>query len=111
MKVLITGASSGIGREFARIFAKKGYDSAATQFFIMLEDHSSLDGYYAAFGKVIEGMEIVEKMGELETDSLTEKPLVPPVIESMTVETFGVDYGEPTRYEPFDINEYVMNMQ
>ncbi len=87
--------------------AKKGYDSASTQFFIMLEDHRSLDGYYAAFGKVIEGMETVEKMGELETDSLTDKPLNPPVIESMTVETFGVDYGEPTRYEPFDINAYV----
>lgn len=87
---------------------KKGYDSASTQFFIMLDDYASLNGYYAAFGKVIEGMEVVEKIGEIETDATGERPINPPVIESMTVETFGIDYDEPTRYEPFDISSYIM---
>lgn len=97
---------------------KEGYDSAGAQFFIMLEDNTSLDGLYAAFGKVIEGLDIVEKLGKVETkvaedsqeDANAEKstPVETPIITSVTVETFGVDYGEPDTETPFDYYNYMM---
>ncbi len=83
---------------------KEGYDSAATQFFIMLEDTPSLDGLYASFGKVISGMDIIERIGKVKTDS-NDRPKETVIIESMTVDTFGKDYGEPERLEPFDISQ------
>jgi len=95
-----------------------GYDSAGAQFFIMLDDNASLDGVYAAFGKVIEGLDIVEKLGKVETkvaegseeDANAEKstPVETPIIQSVTIETFGVDYGEPDTQEPFDYYNYMM---
>lgn len=88
----------------------EGYNSAATQFFIMLEDNRSLDGLYAAFGKVTEGMDIIEKIGKVDTDS-NDKPKKAVVIESVTVDTFGKDYGEPERLEPFDINAYIESLR
>ena len=69
-------------------------DSAGSQFFIMHEKSPHLDGAYAAFGKIIEGMDIVDKIAQVPTD-FRDKPLEPQVIQSMTVETFGVDYPEP----------------
>lgn len=87
----------------------EGYNSAATQFFIMLEDTESLDGLYASFGKVTEGIDIIEKIGKVDTDS-NDKPKKAVVIESVTVDTFGKDYGEPERLEPFDINAYIMDL-
>lgn len=84
----------------------EGYNSAATQFFIMLEDIESLDGLYASFGKVTEGMEIIEKIGKVQTDA-NDKPKKAVIMESVTVDTFGKDYGEPERLEPFDIRAYV----
>lgn len=84
----------------------EGYNSAATQFFIMLEDTPSLDGLYAPFGKVIEGIDIIEKIGKVETDS-NDRPKKTVIIESMTVDTFGKVYGEPERLEPFDITPYL----
>lgn len=89
--------------------ATEGYNSAATQFFIMLEDNKSLDGLYAAFGKVTKGMEVIEKMGKVDTNQ-NDRPLNPPVIEKATVETFGKDYGEPERLEPFDIKGYIYSL-
>lgn len=85
---------------------EKGYDSAATQFFIMLEDITSLDGLYASFGKVTEGIDIIEKIGKVSTDA-NDRPKKAVIIESITVDTFGKDYGEPERLEPFDITSYV----
>lgn len=90
--------------------ATEGYNSAATQFFIMLEDTPSLDGLYASFGKVTEGMEIIEKIGKVKTDSY-DRPMESVVMESVTVDTFGKDYGEPTRLEPFDINGYINSLR
>lgn len=84
----------------------EGYNSAATQFFIMLEDTTSLDGLYASFGKVTEGMDIIEKIGKVSTDA-NDRPKKAVIIESITVDTFGKDYGEPERLEPFDITSYV----
>ena len=60
-------------------------DSAGSQFFIMHEDAPHLDGSYAAFGKVIEGIEIVDKIAETRTD-YNDKPIEPQVIEVMTVQ-------------------------
>lgn len=109
---------SSLGQELV----SKGYDSADTQFFIMDENNSSLNGYYAAFGKVTQGMDIVEKIADIEvvyrsedlgedeeapTDEseaqiASDTPVNPPVITKMTVDTFGVTYKAPTTVEPFD---------
>lgn len=71
-------------------------DSAGSQFFIMHKAAPHLDGAYAAFGKVTEGKDIVNKIAETETD-FRDKPLDPQVIKSMTVETFGEEYPEPEK--------------
>ncbi|QOR64769.1 peptidylprolyl isomerase [Cytobacillus suaedae] len=73
-------------------------NSAGSQFFIMAEDYPSLDGQYAAFGKVIEGLEVVDSIVSVERDSM-DKPLEDQKIKTMTVDTFGVDYGEPKKTE------------
>ena len=70
-------------------------NSAGSQFFLMHKDAPHLDGAYASFGKVIEGMEVVNKIAEVDTD-YSDKPVIPQVMKSVTVDTFGVDYPEPT---------------
>ena len=72
-------------------------NSAGSQFFIMHKDAPHLDGSYAAFGKVIEGMENVNKIAETPTD-YSDRPLEDQRIKSVTVETFGVEYPEPEKY-------------
>ena len=72
-------------------------DSAGSQFFIMHKTSPHLDGSYAAFGKVIEGMEIVNKIAETETDYY-DRPLEEQKMKTVTVETFGVDYPEPDKF-------------
>lgn len=69
-------------------------DSAGSQFFIMHKAAPHLDGSYAAFGKVTEGMDFVDKIATCQTD-YSDRPRQPQVIKSMTVETFGTDYPEP----------------
>ena len=71
-------------------------DSAGSQFFIMHKDSPHLNGEYAAFGKIIEGMDIVNKIAEVETD-YNDMPLTPQVMKTVTVETFGVTYNEPEK--------------
>ena len=82
-------------------------DSAGSQFFIMHKASPHLDGSYAAFGKVIEGMEVVNRIAETPTDSSDEslnrqiipsdRPLKDQVMKSVTVDTFGVEYPEPEK--------------
>lgn len=72
-------------------------DSAGSQFFIMHKDAPHLDGSYAAFGKVIEGMENVNKIAETATD-YSDRPLEDQIMKTVTVETFGTDYPEPEKY-------------
>lgn len=71
-------------------------DSAGSQFFIMHETSPHLDGSYSAFGKITEGMDIVNKIAETRTD-YSDRPLEEQRIQSMTVETFGVDYPAPEK--------------
>ena len=71
-------------------------NSAGSQFFIMHQNSPHLDGQYAAFGKVIEGLDVVDKIAQVGTD-WSDRPMVPQIIESMTVETFGTEYPEPEK--------------
>ena len=71
-------------------------NSAGSQFFIMHEDSPHLDGGYAAFGKLIEGIEVVDKICSVRTD-WNDKPRIPQVMRKVTVETCGVDYPEPEK--------------
>lgn len=72
-------------------------NSAGSQFFIMHADDTRLNGDYAAFGKVIEGMDDVDKIATTETKS-NDKPVNDIKIKSITVDTFGVEYGNPVHY-------------
>ena len=105
-------------------YTTEEYNSAGYQFFIMSADNSQLDGMYSAFGKVIEGMDVVEKIANVEVyyretevdedyevpkdeegnEILSDTPKEQPVITSITVETYGVDYGVPNVIPVFNLN-------
>ena len=71
-------------------------NSAGSQFFIMHQNSPHLDGQYAAFGKIIEGLDIVDKIASTRTD-YNDKPRTPQVMKKVTVDTFGVEYPEPVK--------------
>jgi peptidyl-prolyl cis-trans isomerase B (cyclophilin B) len=71
-------------------------NSAGSQFFVMHKTSPHLDGQYAAFGKVIEGMEVVNEIAEVDTN-FNDKPLDPQVMKSVTAETFGETYPQPEK--------------
>ena len=71
-------------------------DSAGSQFFVMVEKAPHLDGQYAAFGKVIEGMEVADAIVSAKRD-WNDKPRQPQHMKKVTVDTFGVDYPEPEK--------------
>ena len=71
-------------------------DSAGSQFFIMHKNSSHLDGQYAAFGKVIEGIEVVDEIASVKTD-WNDMPVKPQIMKTVTVETFGVEYAQPVK--------------
>ncbi len=72
-------------------------NSAGSQFFIMHKSASHLNGQYAAFGRVIDGMDVVDKITEIETDSM-DRPVEFQRMKTVTVDTLGVDYPEPDRF-------------
>ena len=77
-------------------------NSAGSQFFIMHKDAPHLDGQYAAFGMVIDGMEEVEKIVSAPRNMMNNKPKKPQVMKKVTVETFGEEYPEPEKLsDPF----------
>lgn len=88
-------------------YLKKGYDSGFSQFFIVTKDVKEFNDAYCPFGRVIEGLDVVEKITKIETKQEKDKetgenkstsvPVNPPIIESMKVDTFGINYKEPTR--------------
>ena len=101
--------------QYSSDLAEQSYNSGASQFFIMTEENASLNGQYTAFGKVIEGMDVVEKIENVEvtsgeegtestSDSTAEvsKPVNPPVVKSIKVDTMGAQYNEPHTLEAFD---------
>lgn len=71
-------------------------DSAGSQFFIMHQDSPHLDGAYAAFGKVTEGMDAVNRIAETATD-YSDRPMENQIMKTVTAECFGVDYPEPEK--------------
>lgn len=71
-------------------------DSAGSQFFVMHADADYLDGQYAAFGKVVEGMDVVDAIAQTPTD-FRDKPLKEQRMKKVSAETFGVEYPEPER--------------
>lgn len=107
---------------------EEGYNSAGSQFFIMHEDNQTLNGLYTGFGKVIEGMDVVDKIANVEVTyrsadlkegeeapkdengntKTADMPINKPVIISITVETYGINYGEPETVEPFNYYNYLM---
>mgnify|MGYP002513787270 FL=1 len=77
--------------------ARAGHpDSAGSQFFIMHEAAEYLDGQYAAFGKVIEGMEVVDEIADVKTD-WHDRPYEDQQMKTVSAETFGVEYPEPKK--------------
>jgi len=106
---------------YSSTLATESYNSAGSQFFIMTKYNSSLDGLYAPFGKVIEGLEIVENIEKVEVkikgeEDMTEEqkqqaekstPVNDVIITKVTVETFGEDYGLPKTLETWDYYEWV----
>ena len=73
-------------------------DSAGSQFFIMHKAAPHLDGAYAAFGKIIEGMDIVNKIAETDTD-YSDRPLDEQKMKKVTVDTMGTEYPEPEKHK------------
>lgn len=71
-------------------------DSAGSQFFIVHKNSSHLDGQYAAFGRIIEGIEVVDEIASVRTN-YDDKPYTPQVMKKVSVETFGVDYPAPKK--------------
>ncbi len=72
------------------------YNSGGSQFFIMHKDSPHLDGQYAAFGKLIEGEDVLDKIAAVNTNPL-DKPMESQVMKTVTVDTFGTDYPEPEK--------------
>ena len=108
---VISMARADYTQSYSSTLTTESYNSAGSQFFIMTEDNSSLDGYYAPFGKVIEGLDIVHSIEKVEVkisgeEDMTDEekaqaekstPVNDVIISKVTVDTFGVDYPEPEK--------------
>ncbi len=101
---------------YSSTLTDESYNSATSQFFIMTKDNQTIDGQYAAFGKVIEGLDIVHSIenaevrpAEDENDEASE-PVNNIVIKTVTVETYGIDYGKPKTIEPWNYYTWLNKM-
>ncbi len=98
--------------QYSSSLRSQSYNSGCSQFFIMTKENINLNGYYAAFGKVTEGLDIIHKIENVEVrvaegqenteGAEVSTPVNPPKITSIRVETYGVDYGMPKTLTPFD---------
>jgi peptidyl-prolyl cis-trans isomerase B (cyclophilin B) len=110
---------------YSSSLTEESYNSAGTQFFIMTSnDYTSLSGYYAGFGKVIEGMDVVKAIAAVEVTSDSDDddsssssssseastPVEDVIITSVTVETNGIDYGYPETLEPFNYMKWLYSL-
>lgn len=85
-------------RSVVSMARSRGYDTAGSQFFIVVKDSPHLDGDYAAFGKVIEGMDIVDDIAAVSTNE-SDKPYENQVIKRASVDTFDIEYDDPVIIE------------
>ena len=118
---VISMARADYAQQYDPSLTTESYNSASSQFFIITKDTKSLDAYYAPFGKVIEGLDIVHKIEKVETkieekEGMTEEekkqaeksiPVNDVIISKVTVETYGVDYGKPETLETFDYYKWL----
>ena len=121
---VISMARADYTQKYSQSLTTESYNSAGSQFFIMTADNSSLDGNYAPFGKVIEGMDIVHNIEKVEVkeadssssseDSSSESeskekstPVNDVIISKVSVETYGVDYGKPDTLETWNYYDWV----
>lgn len=118
---VISMARADYTQSYSSSLTTESYNSAGSQFFIMTADNNSLDGVYAPFGKVIEGLDIVhniektevkingeEDMKEEEKENAEKStPVNDVIISKVTVETYGVDYGKPETLETWDYYQWV----
>jgi len=124
---IISMARADYTQSYSASLTTESYNSAGSQFFIMTKENSSLDGLYAPFGKVIEGMDIVHNIEKVEVKAVdggeetadteapeetTEEaevstPVNDIIISKVTVETYGVDYGKPETLETWDYYDWV----
>ena len=122
---IISMARADYTQQYSKALTTESYNSAGSQFFIMTADNSSLDGSYAPFGKVIEGMDIVHNIEKVEvkeaesSSSSSSKssseseskekstPVNDVIISKVSVETYGVDYGKPETLETWNYYDWV----
>lgn len=112
---------------YSSTLATESYNSANSQFFIMTSnDYTNLSGYYAGFGKVIEGMDIVKEIANVEcksdestsdnegeadaSENEVSTPVNDVIITTVSVDTFGVDYGMPKTLKPFNYMKWLYSM-
>ena len=103
--------------QYSSSLKEESYNSGCSQFFIMTKENTNLNGYYAAFGKVIEGLDVVHQIENVEVKAAegqenkenaeVSTPVNPPKVTSIKVETYGVDYGMPDTLTPFDYTSWL----
>lgn len=104
----------------AKKIREGSYNSGNSQFFIMTKENANLNGLYTAFGKVTEGMDVVHNIENVEVKASSDEsesttsanaevstPVNPPKITSISVETYGIDYGLPDTLTPFDFTSWL----
>jgi len=112
------GVLSMARSSYSAELTEEGYNSAGSQFFICTKDAPNLNTAYAGFGKVISGMETVDKISEVKLavkkdeqtgeETQTEKPETDVKIESITIDTHGVEYGKPEVQKAFDYSSWYL---
>lgn len=118
----VIGMARGDYSQYSSGLEEKSYNSAGSQFFILTENMNSLNGSYCAFGKVISGLDTVIAISKVETavdestdeetkevtKTETTRPKEDVIIESLTIDTRGIEYGMPETNEVFDFTSWYM---